>query len=90
MGSYGEMGFSKLENRGVKIFLRNFQGHLLGEFRIEWVFVHPDPMSAVTCRRGEKKRTWTLSGNAWFLENREGVIGSSWNFADKLLGPRGP
>ena len=90
MGSYGEMGFSKLENRGVKIFRRNFPGKLLGEFRVEWVFVHPDPMSAVTCRRGEKKRKWTLSGYAWFLENREGVIGSSWNFVDKLLGPRGP
>ena len=56
MGSYGEMGFSNLENRGVKIFRRNFPGKLLGEFRVEWVFVHPDPMSAVTCSRGRKKR----------------------------------
>ena len=31
----GEMGFSKLENRGVKIFRRNFQAKLLGEFRVE-------------------------------------------------------
>ena len=51
----GKWGFSKLENRGVKIFRRNFQAKLLGEFRVEWVFVHPDPMSAVTCRRGKKK-----------------------------------
>ena len=35
MGHYGEMGFSKLENRGVKIFRRNFPGKLLGEFRVE-------------------------------------------------------
>ena len=51
----GEMGFSKLENRGVKIFRRNFPGKLLGEFRVEWVFVHPDLMLAVTCRRLRKK-----------------------------------
>ena len=60
MGSYGEMGFSKLENRGVKISRRNFPGKLLGEFRVEWVFVHPDPMSAVTCRRGEKKKNMNI------------------------------
>ena len=54
--SMGKLGFSKLENRGVKIFRRNFPGKLLGEFRVEWVFVHPDPMSAVTCRRGRNKK----------------------------------
>ena len=89
-GGWGGGGLEGRNFRGVKIFLRNFHGHLLGEFRIEWVFVHPDPMSDVTCRRLGKKSKWILSGYAWFLENREGVIRSSWNFADKLLGPRGP
>ena len=31
----GKWGFSKLENRGVKIFRRNFPGKLLGEFRVK-------------------------------------------------------
>ena len=48
------MGFSKLENRGVKIFRRNFPGKLLGEFRVEWVFVHPDPTPVGVAEKQKK------------------------------------
>ena len=85
MGSYGEMDFSKLENRGVKIFRRNFSGKLLGEFRVEWVFVHPDPMSAETCRRGEKKKQKENMNIKWLCVV-SGKQGRSYRIELKFLG----
>ena len=79
MGSYGEMGFSKLENRGVKIFRRNFPGKLLGEFAS-----NESSYTQIRCRLwpvGVAKKKQKENMNIMWLcvvsGKQEGVIGSS-------------